>query len=66
MTAYQRFDELVSSAVRASSVINKVDILKNALDSIEERSCLPQMESIGLSNFPQNTISPIWVLSVNC
>ena len=58
MTDYQRFDELVSSAVRASSVINKVDILKNALDSIEERSCLPQMESIGLSNFPQNTISP--------
>lgn len=32
MTDYQRFDELVSSAVRASSVINKVDILKNALD----------------------------------
>ena len=31
MTDYQRFDELVSSAVRASSVINKVDILKNAL-----------------------------------
>lgn len=32
MTDYQRFDELVSSAVRASSIINKVDILKNALD----------------------------------
>lgn len=32
MTDYQRFDELVSSAARASSVINKVDILKNALD----------------------------------
>ena len=31
MTDYQRFDELVSSAARASSVINKVDILKNAL-----------------------------------
>ena len=26
MTDYQRFDELVSSAVRASSIINKVDI----------------------------------------
>ena len=33
MTDYQRFDELVSSAVRASSIINKVDILKNALDT---------------------------------
>ena len=31
-TEDQRFDELVSSAVRASSIINKVDILKNALD----------------------------------
>lgn len=74
MTDYQRFDELVSSAVRASSVINKVDILKNALDlyhgkvltSIMGRSCPPQMGSIGSFSFPQNTIFPIWVLSVNC
>lgn len=66
MTDYQRFDELVSSAVRASSVINKVDILKMLLTSIMGRSCPPQMGSIGSFSFPQNTIFPIWVLSVNC
>ena len=51
---------------RASSVINKVDILKMLLTSIMGRSCPPQMGSIGSFSFPQNTIFPIWVLSVNC
>ena len=56
MTDYQQFDDLIQLASKASSVINRVELLKMQSTSIVEKFFLLLTGSIGLFSLRQSTI----------
>lgn len=56
MTDYQQFDDLIQLASKASSVINRVELLKMRLTSIVEKFFLLLTGSIGLFSLRQSII----------
>lgn len=58
---YQQFDEFIRLASAASSIINRVELLKSALISTMERYFLLRKENTGLFNLQRSTILHILV-----
>lgn len=56
MTDYQQFDDLIQLASKASSVINRVELLKNAIDLYCGKILSSADGSIGLFSLRQSII----------